>query len=124
MRGSKDDLPVAVDVPQGTVRQAEWGGMMVERGTFRQQVDAAPLYAGLPDDRCQCPHWGYVIAGELHFRYADREEVYRAGDAYYVPPGHTTVIGAGCEYVEFSPADGYRETAAAAERNLAVMRGA
>lgn len=124
MRGSNQDMPVAAEVTEGTVRLAEWGGMTVELGTFRETVDAAPLYAGLPDDRCQCPHWGYVIAGKIHFQYADREEIYRAGDAYYAPPGHTTVIEAGCTYVEFSPAAGYRETMAVAERNMAARRHA
>ena len=44
--------------------------------------------SGLPDDSCQCPHWGYVLKGELTFRFADREEVFEAGDAFYLPPGH------------------------------------
>jgi ethanolamine utilization protein EutQ (cupin superfamily) len=43
---------------------------------------------GLPDDRCQCPHWGYVVNGRLTFRYADREEISEAGDVFYTPPGH------------------------------------
>ena len=43
---------------------------------------------GLPDDRCHCPHWGYVLKGRLTFRFADRDEVFEAGDAFYLPPGH------------------------------------
>jgi hypothetical protein len=27
--------------------------------TFREDFDATPLLKGLPDDQCQCPHWGY-----------------------------------------------------------------
>ena len=53
-----------------------------------QDIDATPLLKGLPDDRCQCPHWGYVIKGRLTFRFADHEEVFEAGDAFYLPPGH------------------------------------
>ena len=30
-------------------------------------------------------------AGKLTFRYADHDEVYEAGDAYYAPPGHVPV---------------------------------
>jgi len=26
--------------------------------TFREDLDATPLLKGLPDDQCQCPHWG------------------------------------------------------------------
>ena len=69
---------------------------------FSADVDAAPLFRGLPDDRCQCPHWGYVISGRLILRYAHREEQYEAGDAYYAPPGHTPVVFAGTRVVEFS----------------------
>ena len=44
---------------------------------------APPLFVGLPDDRCQCPHMGYVIKGKLKFAFADgNEELYEAGDAY------------------------------------------
>jgi hypothetical protein len=50
---------------------------------------------GFPDDRCQCPHWGYVFKGKLTWRFADQEEVFEAGDAFYVPPGHTPVAAAG-----------------------------
>src|SRR4051812_47232546 len=28
---------------------------------FREDVDHTPLLRGLPDHRCQCPHWGYVL---------------------------------------------------------------
>ena len=41
----------------------------------------------------------------MTFRFADREETYQAGDAYYVPPGHTPVHHAGAEVVEFSPTE-------------------
>jgi hypothetical protein len=118
MRGSNQDLPIVFAIPEGTIRHTEWAGMSVELGVCREAIDPSGLLAGLPDDRCQCPHWGYVIHGQLRFRYADREEIYRAGDAYYAPPGHTTVYDAGCEYIEFSPAAEHRATAAAIERNM------
>ena len=31
--------------------------------SFHEDIDATPLLKGLPDDRCQCPHWGYVVSG-------------------------------------------------------------
>ena len=54
--------------------------------TFREDIDHAPLLKGLPDDQCQCPHWGYVIKGKMTFRFGDREEVFQAGDAFYAHP--------------------------------------
>ena len=72
----------------------------------------------LPDDRSQLPRWGYVTEGKVAFRFADREETYEAGDAYYVPPGHTPIHFAGSEIVEFSPTDGLGETIGVVLENL------
>ena len=81
-------------------------GYTVNFTTFRQDIDATPLMKGLPDDRCQCPHWGYVIAGKVTFRFADREEIFEAGDAFYTPPGHIPVKHEpGTEILMFSPAE-------------------
>src|SRR3954470_13966896 len=88
-------------------RSEQLGEYIVEFTSFREDVDATPLFRGLPEDRCQSPHWGYVERGSVTFRYADHDEVYEAGDAYYAPPGHVPVIAAGTEIVEFSPTDDY-----------------
>jgi hypothetical protein len=125
MRGSKHDLPATVELPDGSaLRQADWGGMTAEIGSFVGGVDPAPFFHGLPDDRCQCPHWGYVIAGQIRYRFADREEVFNAGDVYYVGPGHLPLIGDGTEFVEFSPADLLQETMEVVGRNFETMTAA
>src|SRR5205823_3941821 len=92
--------------------------------THREDMDPAPLFTGLPDNRCQCPHWGYVTAGAITFHYGDRSETYSAGDAYYAPPGHTPEIHAGSEVVEFSPTVELAKTSAVIEANMAAMEGA
>jgi mannose-6-phosphate isomerase-like protein (cupin superfamily) len=73
--------------------------------TFKVDIDGAPLLKGLPEDRCSCPHWGYVTNGQITFHFADHDETYAAGDAFYVPAGHTPEVVAGTEYVQFSPAN-------------------
>lgn len=88
---------------------------------YTADADAAELLRGLPDDRCQCPHWGYVLTGRVVFRFADREETYEAGDAYYAPPGHTPIVFAGTELVEFSPTEAHDQTT---EVIVANMRAA
>src|SRR6476620_11454476 len=103
-------------------RSEELGGYTVEFTTFRAAADATPLFKGLPDDRCQSPHWGYVFKGKVTFKYADRDEVYETGDAYYAPPGHIPVIDAGTEVVEFSPSEEYGQTMEVLTRNLAEMQ--
>ena len=67
----------------------ELDGYTVSFTSLLEDIDATPFMKGLPDDRCQCPHWGYVIKGKMTARYADRDEVFEAGDASYAPPGPT-----------------------------------
>ena len=87
--------------------------------SYTADADLAPLFAGLPDDRCQCPHMGYVVKGKVKFTFSDgREEVYEAGDAYYAPPGHLPYLYAGSEVVEFSPSAELQETMEVVERNM------
>jgi hypothetical protein len=46
-----------------------------------------------------------VFKGKITYRFADHEEVFEAGDAFYVPDGHTPLVEAGTEFVQFSPKD-------------------
>jgi len=71
------------------------GGYSVCFESHTADADLADLFRGLPDDRAQLPRWSYVIRGKVGFRFSDREESYEAGDAYYVPPGHTPAHYAG-----------------------------
>jgi hypothetical protein len=117
-RASKNDAPVAIDIPDAEIRQIDLNGYTVTFNTFRTETDPAPLFRGLPDDACQCPHWGIVLAGKLVFRYADRDETYTAGDAYYGPPGHLPLSSAGTQTIEFSPAAELLATMAVVDRNM------
>jgi hypothetical protein len=110
--------PVAVDLNELEGRYAPLGDYTVSFETFKQDADPAPYFVGLPDDRCQCEHWGVVTAGQLTFRWADREETFVAGDAYYAPAGHLPLVTAGTTIVEFSPAADLDATMAVIERNL------
>jgi hypothetical protein len=103
-------------------RYEELGGYTVGFETFREDADAAPLMNGLPDDRCQSPHWGYVVRGSATFSYADHEETYQAGDAYHAPAGHTPAVTAGTELIEFSPTEEYGRTMQVIARNLAALQ--
>ena len=90
----------------------------------RADVDLAPALKGLPDDRCPCPHWGYVIRGRMVWTFADREEVYEAGDAFYAPAGHTPLAEAGSEFVIFSRAEQLAPVEAVMQRNMQALQGA
>lgn len=94
------------------------GGYSVCFESHTADADLTGLFGGLPDDRCQLPRWGYVIAGQVSFRLPDREETYTAGDAYYIPPGHVPIHHEGAEIVEFSPTEVLHETVQVVMGNL------
>ncbi|HWC36307.1 MAG TPA: cupin domain-containing protein [Mycobacteriales bacterium] len=102
-RTRKDEAPIAIDEAVITARYADLDGYTVGYETFHTEFDPAPLFQGLPDDRCQAPHFGIVVSGRLEIRYADSTEVYEAGDAYYCRPGHLPWPHTGCEVIEFTP---------------------
>lgn len=105
-------------------RHEDVDGYTVNFVSFRQDVDGSALLKGLPDDRCPCPHWGYVLKGRLTYRFADREETFVAGDAFYLPPGHVPAAEAGSEIVQFSPAAELREVDAVILKNAQAMQRA
>jgi hypothetical protein len=94
------------------------GGYSVCFESHTADADLAALFRGLPDDRAQLPRWGYVIEGKVGFRLPDHEETYEAGEAYYVPPGHTPIHYAGAEIVEFSPTKELGETIPVVMKNM------
>ncbi|HKO85671.1 MAG TPA: cupin domain-containing protein [Actinomycetota bacterium] len=119
---SRESAPDVTDYGPAEDRGAQLDGYAVIFTSIRENWDLTPLLKGLPDDSCQCPHWGYVTAGRMTVRYGDREEVIEAGDAFYMPPGHVPAAVAGTELVMFSPRD---ELAAmeAAMRELMMQQG-
>jgi mannose-6-phosphate isomerase-like protein (cupin superfamily) len=87
-----------------TDRRAEMDGYTVEFVSFGVDSDLDGPLSALPTGSCQCPHWGYVIAGRMRFVFDDgHEEVYENGDAFYQPPGHKPYVDAGTELLQFSP---------------------
>jgi Cupin domain len=86
---------------------------------YTADADLAPFFVGLPDDRCQCPHLGYVIEGKVKFTFSDgTEELYETGDAYYAPPGHTPHLYAGSRVLEFSPSKELDQTMEVVTKNM------
>jgi len=104
MKQDRNEMPKRLENGGVCIQAQDWGAMNVARIRFPKGADAGPLLIGMPDNLCQCPHWGAVLKGSIHVRYADgREEVVRAGDVYYWPPGHTVRVDEDYEAVEFSP---------------------
>ena len=105
----------------------DYEGRIVDRATCASRSSRCPRTSrptsrrsrGLPDDRCQCPHLGYLISGSFRVTYRDgREEIVRAGEAYHLEPGHFVQTLEPVELVEFSPRAEHDETMAAVVRNI------
>jgi hypothetical protein len=118
---SKDEIAEVLNLEGYEGRFAELDGYTVGFETYSADADMAPLFVGLPDDRCQCPHWGYVIRGKLVYHYPDGDDVIEGGSAYYARPGHLPEIFAGTEVVEFHPTDELAKTMEVVERNMAAQ---
>lgn len=120
MHGSKHSLAVAFEGAWIVSRQAEWGDLNVVLEAALAGTDTAMLFRGLPDNRCPCPHWGYVIRGRMVVQYEDRTETLSAGDAYHLTPGHHTFFEEDTEHVEFTPRAAYQATFEVLAENLAA----
>lgn len=94
------------------------GGYTVCFESHSSDQDLGPLFEGLPDGECQFRRLGYVVAGTVEFRIGRRTEIYTAGDAYYVPPGHVPIHHDGAQIVEFSPTELLGETIGVVMANL------
>ena len=105
-------------------RHEDVDGYTIQFVSFRADIDGTPLMKGLPGDACPCPHWGYVVKGRVTYRFADHDEVFEAGDAFYLPPGHIPLADAGSEILQFSPAEQLHVVAETMTRNAMQMQQA
>ncbi len=120
MRASRDDLPILFGADPAAIRGEDWGGFRSLILSLPAGTDLGPLLQGLPDNRCPCPHWGYVIRGRVRVTYADNEEIVQTGDLFYLPPGHTAFVEEDAEVVEFSPPDVHEPVMDVVRRNAAA----
>ncbi|HEX3284202.1 MAG TPA: cupin domain-containing protein [Mycobacterium sp.] len=119
---SKETAPVVLDTPIHTIRAVELGEFTVMWETSHIDHDAAPIFKGLPEDRCPCPHWCVVTSGRTTMRYPDHEETFGPGEVFYCPPGHIPADTAGTEYITFSPTAQLNEVMATVAKNLQAAR--
>lgn len=131
MQKAKEDVPVVMRTETATVQQqtdfgaaTDYGELAAEHIQFDAGTDLTPLLAGLPEDMCQCPHWGYVLDGSINLRFSDgTEEVDEAGDLFYWPPGHTLWVDEDTEFLLFSPQDDHRAVFEHMGDRLAELEG-
>jgi hypothetical protein len=106
-----DKVDVKLEIPGAVLRQqldfgdtSGFGKFSAEHFTLTEGVDTTPLFQGLEGDSCQCPHWGFVLRGQITTTDASgARETVRANDLFYWPPGHNVKVDADAEIVMFSP---------------------
>jgi hypothetical protein len=109
MHLSKHDIPVKIEAPGATARQAtgfggDPGTIGAEYFTLAAGTDLAPLLEGLHDDACHSVHWGYMIEGDVVVTYTDgTDERCVAGDVFHWPAGHSVRVDRDAEIILFSP---------------------
>jgi hypothetical protein len=111
MRVAKDDVEVRMEIPGAVIRQRRGFGdvsgfdmISGEYFTLSAGVDTTPLFQGLEGNLCQCPHWGFVLRGQITTTDADGEqETVNANDLFYWPAGHNVRVDEDAEIVMFSP---------------------
>lgn len=100
----QQQVPVAIEADGVELRKEAIGGDMTVAFVRAQKgVDLRPALKGLPGDRCQCPHWGYILKGTVRMHTAGGHQDYTAGQAFYWAPGHAPEFIDDAEYVDFSP---------------------
>jgi hypothetical protein len=105
MKIKKEDIPVTLQAP-GTIMRglSGYGGMTVAFNEMPAGTDITPLLQGLRNNSCQCPHWGYLLEGEIIMKYDDgTEERLTTGDVFYMQPGHTAIVEKDTKLIDFSP---------------------
>jgi hypothetical protein len=103
---SRAEAPLAIEGDGVELRMQKLGGGMTTAFVrVPEGADFRPALAGLPDDLCQCPHWGYLLEGRVKMHTPDGEGLYEAGQAFYWAPGHAPEALEDSEYVDFSPTD-------------------
>lgn len=100
-----------MQIPGAVVRQhndfgdaSGYGKISGEYFSLSAGVDTTPLFIGLKGNMCQCPHWGYVLSGQLTTTDADgTEETVDAQELFFWPAGHNVKVNADAEIIMFSP---------------------
>jgi len=111
MKIAKENIEVKLEIPGAIIRQRTdfgdatgFGKISGEYFSLSAGVDTTPLFLGLEEDLCQCPHWGYLISGQLTTTDVDGiQESINSNELFYWPPGHNVKVNADAEIVMFSP---------------------
>ena len=111
MKIAKENIEVKMEIPGAVIRQRTdfgdatgLGKISGEYFSLSAGVDTTPLFMGLEGNLCQCPHWGYLLKGQLTTTDSKGlKEIVNENDLFYWPSGHNVFVNADAEIIMFSP---------------------
>lgn len=111
MKIAKDQIEIKMGIPGAVIRlktdfgdATGFGKMSGEYLSLAKGVDTTPLFIGLEGNLCQCPHWGYILSGQVTTTDASGvEETVNTNDLFYWPGGHNVKVIEDAEIIMFSP---------------------
>ena len=111
MKVAKEEIEVKMNIPGAVVRQRTefgdttgFGKISGEYFSLSAEVDTTPLFMGLEGNLCQCPHWGYVVSGQVTTTDAEgNQETVTTNDLFFWPAGHNIKVNEDAEIIMFSP---------------------
>ena len=106
---TRGDLPVAMKMGGLELRFTPVGNMTLSFYQIPKSTDFASLLKGLPDDMCQCPHYGYLLKGKMLVHTKTGEEAVETGQVFYMAPGHVPEFPEDCDLFEFAPTAEWKE---------------
>ena len=111
MKIAKENIEIKMEIPGAVIRQRTdfgdatgLGKISGEYFSLSAGVDTTPLFMGLEGNLCQCPHWGFLLSGQITTTDAKGlQETVNANDLFYWPAGHNVLVKMDAEIVMFSP---------------------
>lgn len=108
---AKNSVDIRMEIPGVVLRQRYGFGSMRgfdqvsgEYFSLAAGVDTKPLFVGLDGNLCQCPHWGFVLRGQITTTDAKgAQETVRKDDLFHWPSGHNVKVDEDAEIIMFSP---------------------
>jgi hypothetical protein len=85
---SKDSTGDPIAGPGFEGRYGETEGYTIGFEQYSEHADMTPLFVGLPEDKCQSPHWGYVFKGKLVYHTAQGDIEITDGGLLRRPRAH------------------------------------
>ena len=75
--------------------------IVLQKG-FDWTKNIQPILPGCPD-WCPATHFGYMESGEMGIQFKDgTRKTVKAGESYFIPPGHLPILETDATMIEFS----------------------